>query len=828
MMKSLKIIILIFVISLNTFSKEVNNNFYSSSNILQMLEKLDVFGKVLYIAAHPDDENTRLIAYLANEKKYETAYLSATRGGGGQNFIGTHLKENLGLIRTHELLQARNIDRGIQFFTSAVDFGYSKGPDETLEFWDEDKILYDFVWIIRKFRPDVLVTRFNQTPGITHGHHTASAILAQKAFNISGDPAIYPDQLKFVKPWKSKRIFWNTSSRFFNLDSYDNDKMLKVDVGLFNNYLGKSYNEIASESRSMHKSQAFGALRRRGSEIELFVQTQGSVAENDMMEGIVTSWERVKPHDALKEYIQKTKDSFDIRHPYKITSYLTGAYKELNRVTDRHWREIKKNEIRNLIKASSGLFFESLSDVEIAPPGEDISISFEAINRSPNNIKLKKIVLLDEEIIIDEVLQDNKLFTKSISFKVPEDLNSSEKYWLINRPSFGTYSIDNLNELGAPDNISEFNSKFYFSIDGQEVVFSSPLENKTNNPTKGDDYKTFSIGNPIYINPKNNMELFVNSNKKQVEVEVISGKDEVSADISIKTPEGIKYSPESHTVKFTKKGEKKILKFEIDLSGGRESQYEITYEANHENSSYSRGIDLINYDHIPLQTRFPSSSVSLKKFSLNSNSKKIAYLMGSGDLVPQSLDLVGYNVDVLEKKDINFNTLKNYDALVFGVRAFNIDKSLTQLKTEVMRYIEDGGNVILQYNTSSRWNSLDLNDFLPHKLQISRNRVSEEDALVRIINPKHPALNTPNKVSMDDFEGWVQERGLYFPNEWSENYKTLISSNDTGEGPNDGGILISKIGKGHFVYTSYSWFRQLPAGVPGAYKIFSNLLSLGK
>ena len=202
--------------------------------------------------------------------------------------------------------------------------------------------------------------------------------------------------------------------------------------------------------------------------------------------------------------------------------------------------------------------------------------------------------------------------------------------------------------------------------------------------------------------------------------------------------------------------------------------------------------------------------------------------MGSGDLVPQSLNLVGYSVDVLEKTDINFNTLKNYDALVFGVRAFNIDRSLTQLKSEVMRYIEYGGNVIVQYNTSSRWNNLDLNDFLPHKLQISRNRVSEEDALVSIINPKHPALNTPNKVSNYDFDGWVQERGLYFPNEWSENYETLISSNDKGEGPNDGGILISEIGKGHFIYTSYSWFRQLPAGVPGAYKIFSNLLSLGK
>ena len=827
-MRFFKIFFLTLIIPFNLFSSQENIKFYSSSNIIQMLDKLDVFGKVLYIAAHPDDENTRLITYLANEKKYETAYLSATRGGGGQNFIGTHLKENLGLIRTQELLKAREIDGGIQFFTSAVDFGYSKGPVESLEFWDEDKMLYDFVWIIRKFRPDILITRFNQTPGITHGHHTASAILAQKAFNMSGDPDVYPDQLKLVKPWKPQRIFWNTSSRFFNLDKYDKDKMLKVDVGIYNGLIGKSYNEIASESRSMHKSQAFGALRRRGSEIELFVHTQGKTAKSDMMEGIDTSWGRVRPHDTLKELIRQSKDSFDIRKPHKITSYLAGAYKELNRITDRHWREIKKKEIKNLIKATTGLFFESLSDVEIAAAGDDIKINFEAINRSPVDINLKKIVLLDNEIPINYSLINNQFFRKEISFSVPDDLKISEKYWLVNKPSFGTYSIDDLKDLGAPDNSSAFISKFYFEIEGHEVTYSSPLENKTNNPTKGDDYKTFSVGNPIYINPKNEMELFVNSNKKDIEIEVIAGKDNYSSNITIDAPAGVKYSPEFHAVSFERKGEKKTLKFEIDLSGQKDTNYDIKFRASDENKSYNRGIDFINYDHIPLQTRFPESSVSIKKFNLNSKSKKIAYLMGPGDLVPQSLGLVGYQVDLLTNEQINLKTLRKYDALIFGVRAFNVDKSLTQLKPQIMSYIEEGGNVIVQYNTSSRWNNLDLNSFLPHNLNISRNRVSEENAPVTILNANHPALNTPNKISLDDFDGWVQERGLYFPNEWSVNYETLITSNDKGEKPNDGGILISKIGKGHFVYTSYSWFRQLPAGVPGAYKIFSNLLSLGK
>ena len=827
-MKFFKIGFLSIFIPLNLFSNQENIKFYSSSNIIQMLDKLDVFGKVLYIAAHPDDENTRLITYLANEKKYETAYLSATRGGGGQNFIGTHLKENLGLIRTQELLKAREIDGGIQFFTSAVDFGYSKGPVESLDFWDEERMLYDFVWIIRKFRPDILITRFNQTPGITHGHHTASAILAEKAFNMSGDPEVYPDQLKLFKPWKPQRIFWNTSSRFFNLDKYDRDKMLKVDVGIFNNLIGKSYNEIASESRSMHKSQAFGALRRRGSEIELFVHTQGKMAKNDMMEGIDTSWERVSPHDRLKDLIKQSKDSFDIRKPYMITPYLAGAYRELNEITDIHWRDIKKKEIKNLIKASTGLFFESLSGVKIASPGDNIKINFEAINRSPIDINLKKIVLLDKEILINDSLINNQLFRKEISFTVPDDSKISEKYWLVNQPSFGTYSIDDLKDLGAPDNSSDFISEFYFEIEGQEFIYSSPLQNKTNNPTKGDDYSTFSVGNPIYLNPKNKMELFVNTDKKQIEVEVIAGKNNFSANLLIDVPDGVKYSPESHSLSFSKKGERKSYKFDIDLSTGKKNEYEILFKATRDSQSFSRGIEEISYDHIPLQRRFPKSLVSLKKFNLNSKSKKIAYLMGPGDLVPESLRLVGYQVDVLDRDEINFLNLINYDALIFGVRAFNVDKTLLQIKPDIISYLEQGGNVIVQYNTSSRWSSLDLNNFLPQNLNISRNRVSEENAPVTIINPKHPALNTPNKILLTDFDGWVQERGLYFPNEWSNNYQTLITSNDRGEKPNDGGILIAKVGKGNFVYTSYSWFRQLPAGVSGAYKIFSNLLSLGK
>ena len=817
------LIILFYFISNQILSQ--SNNFYSASNISSMLEKLDVFGKVLYIAAHPDDENTRLIAYLANEKKYETAYLSATRGGGGQNFLGTHLKDNLGLIRTQELLEARKIDGGQQFFTSAIDFGYSKEPIETLNFWNEEKILSDFVWIIRKFRPDIIITRFNQTPYITHGHHTASTMLADKAFNLAGDPSAFPEQLKHVKIWKPKRLMWNTSRRFFNLDDYDIDKMIKIDVGVYNNKIGKSYNEIASESRSMHKSQAFGSLRRRGSEVELIVHTQGVKAENDIMDGVDTSWDRIKPNDALKSYLRQAKDSFNIDKPYQIIDYLSLAYRELNRVFDRDWRSIKKNEIKNLIKASSGLFFEALSNVELASYGEEVKIKFDVINRSPYPIKLDKIQLNEKEFIIDDSLKNNKLFSVEKSFQLPLEHEVSEKYWLKNPSEFGSYNIDDQKLITEPDNKPVLEAKFIFKVNGQQISYISPVTYKLNSPINGDEYRPFNIGNPIYLNPKNDLEYLVNTNKKNLEVEVISGANNISARIYLDAPEGTKVDPEFYDINFKNNNEKKLLNFNVSLSDNKNSINKVSYNAKIDDKIFSRGINKIIYSHISHQTRFPKSEVSLIKFDLNVKAKNIAYIMGSGDKIPESLSLVGYKVDLFDKNDINIDNLKDYDALIVGVRAFNSDKSLLDIKPQLMNFMESGGNVIIQYNTSR---NLDVNKFSPYPFTLSRNRVSQENAPVRIINSKHPALNYPNKISLEDFNGWVQERGLYFPNSWSNDFETIISSNDKGESPNNGGILISKVGEGYFVYTSYSWFRQLPAGVSGAYKIFTNLISLGK
>ena len=817
-------VILFFLVCLNFNIYSQSDNFYSSSSILSKLEKLNTLGKVLYVAAHPDDENTRLITYLSNEKNYETAYLSLTRGDGGQNLIGKDLKENLGLIRTQELLEARKIDGGIQLFTSAIDFGYSKTSKESLEFWDEDQILYELVWIIRKFKPDVIITRFNQTSGITHGHHTASSILANKAFLISGNPDIYPDQLEYLETWKAKRIFWNTSTRFFDLSKYSDDEILKIDVGLYNKILGKSYNEISSESRSMHKSQGFGSLKRRGSEKELFILTQGEKYNDDLMDGIITSWDRVGNNEDINEYIKKLINEFDPKNPHKIVNKLSTLYQKVSKINDDHWKDIKLNEIKNLIKACLGLFFESLSNVPISSSGENIQINFEAINRSSLKIKLKKISIFDEDFLIEKELFNNEFFRYSKTIKIPESNNFTEKYWLINKPSYGNYNVDDQNLIGNPDNDFPVKTNFIFSINDIDLLYSTPLLNKKNNPTKGDDYKIFNVGIPIYLNPKRNNELVVNSSNKTIEVEVVSGKENLNANVFLDVPENIEYEPKSFDLSFKNVNEKKIVQFNLTLPQKNSLKEKVTVKAKYNDKYYERGIKEINYDHIIQQVRFPLSEINITKFNIKKKGKNIAYFMGSGDNIPNFLSLIGYNVDLLTLDQLRLDILSNYDALIIGIRAYNVNEKLSEKTKEIHNYVRNGGNVIVQYNTSR---GINVDDFAPYNFTISRNRTSQENSNVDILNKNHVALNFPNKIELKDFDNWVQERGLYFPTNWSDNYETLISSNDSGEKPNHGGILISKMGKGNYIYTSYSWFRQLPSGVGGAYKLFVNLISLG-
>ena len=799
---------------------------YSSADIAQALQRLKVLGTVLYVAAHPDDENTRLITFLENERMYRTGYLSLTRGDGGQNLVGPEIREKLGIIRTQELLQARSVDGGEQFFSRANDFGYSKHPDETFEKWERDQVLGDVVYVIRTFKPDVIITRFNTEPGTTHGHHTASAILAAEAFEAAADPKRFPSQLLTTETWQPERLLWNTSSWFYqNKEDFDTSNLIKVDVGLYNPYLGKSYTEIAAESRSMHKSQGFGTALQRGSSIEYLQPEKGSIPKSEIFEGINTSWSRVEGGAKIEKMVSAAIASFQAKKPSAIVPELLDIYKAVESMPDHPYKEPKMQELKELIKACLGLYLEVAAHESYAAPGDSLILQLEAINRSPVQVQLKRICLLngEKQIELNRKLPENKKVMEQVLLQLPDSMPISQPYWLMEEQEEGMFKIQDEKNIGKAQNEPVLEPKLSVLVEGVSLEFHLPVLFKFTEPSEGEIYQPFSIVPPVAVNPKNNKLLFTGKEPKELVVEVLAGTDSVEGTLSLDIPKNWKAEPAQIPFKFLIKGESKLFRFQLTAPKGSEEDW-AEVKATYAGEEYSRGLEFIRYPHIPTQVYLPEAKVKLVKMDLAKRGKKIAYLMGAGDEVAESLQQIGYDVDILLPSELELNRLKAYDAIILGVRALNTVPELKFRKHVLEQYARRGGTVVMQYNTSF---GLVDDDFAPYKLKLSRKRGTEEDAPITMLKPEHPVFQVPNKITEKDFEGWVQERGLYFAESWDKEWTPLLASYDQGEEPLPGGLLIAKVGDGYFVYTSYSWFRQLPAGVPGAFRIFVNLLSLG-
>ncbi len=792
----------------------------------QMLEKLDVLGTVLYVAAHPDDENTSLITYFANEKHMRTAYLSATRGDGGQNLIGPEIREELGLIRTQELLAARRTDGGQQFFSRANDFGYSKHPDETFTIWNKDEVLADFVWVFRKFRPDIVVTRFTTVPGVTHGHHTASAILANEAFKLSGDPNAYPDQLDFVEPWQPTRIFWNASWWYFRNtgQKMDTTGLATVNIGKYNPRLGKSYTEISSLSRSMHKSQGFGSTGRRGDAIEYLVHSNGEEGE-EVLDGIQTTWDRVEGGEEVSFLIQKMKEEFDPSNPSELLPTLLLTRRAIGKIEDEFWKRIKLLEIEDLIKAVSGLYVELVASENSYVPGDSIQISLEIVNRSSINMKAERVKLNHwiNEFELSSPLANNKKFTTSMNLKLPGGIAFSTPYWLRREATLGMYTVEDQEQRGKPENDPALSGTVTISVDGEEITLNIPIVFKRNDPVEGEVYEPIAISPPVMANLSSKVLVFGDGNSKMVDVRVIAGRKNANGTLSLEAPKGWNVSPETIDYSLMQKGEEHLYSFEI-TPPKKASDGKITIALTYDDRVYTKGYSSISYDHIPKQNIYSEASSRVVRLDLEKRGDLIGYIEGAGDAIPENLTQIGYTVEYLEKDDVTSENLKKYDAIILGVRALNTVPWLAYKNTELFKYVEEGGTLINQYNTSHR---LVTKDIAPFDLKLSRDRVTVEEAPVEILAKQHPAILGPNKITNSDFKNWVQERGLYFPDEWSDEFTPILSSNDPGETPKKGGLLVAEYGQGHYVYSGYSWFRNLPAGVPGAYRLFVNLISLG-
>ncbi|WP_338813151.1 PIG-L family deacetylase [Bernardetia sp. Wsw4-3y2] len=826
----------------------------SAGEALQKIEHLQTTGSILYIAAHPDDENTRLITHFAQEKGYRTAYLSLTRGDGGQNLIGEQVREGLGIIRTNELLAARNTDGGTQFFSRANDFGYSKTPEETFNIWDKKQVLADAVWAIRKFRPDILITRFSPTLGGTHGHHTASAQIAMEAYDAAADPKQFPEQLKYVEVWQAKRIFWNTSSWFFSRNGMEmsKDSTMTIEIGGYDAVLGKSYNEIAAQSRSQHKSQGFGSAGFRGQQTEYLQILKGDLPEKNAFKGVTTDWSRIKGSEKFVTLIQKLKKEYNPAKPQNSFNLVIEAYKEVNKLEKNPITENAKKILTELIFTTGGLFAEAITDNSQVANGDSLKMELNFIKRFDVPIEVTTVMLLTENLqgktdlqpfhfnAYNTSIKTNELNTFSKTIQV-ENIKNSNPYWLNENQTTGMYSVDNQELRGLPSNPANLKLSVTLKVENQELSFDLPIQHKYTDPVKGEKYAPLLVVPKVTARFLDDVIIFADNKPKKVKLELLSNTDNsVFGKINIvsekQSPQAVEAkqiyftpSPSNADFSFTKKGETKIIEIEITPPTTNQNNaflVELNYneeEGKISKTEFAKSMEKIDYDHIPYQAMFPNAKVRLMRAELEKKGERIGYILGAGDYVPKALEQIGYQVDIIEAKNLGTTDLSVYDAVLTGIRAFNIQEELAIYLPKLHKYVEDGGNLIVQYNTSHR---LVSNEIGVYPFHISRERVTQEDAPVVFELPNHPILNTPNKITPLDFEGWTQERGLYFADTWDEHFEAPISSFDTGEEAQKGSILIAKYGKGNFAYTGISWFRQLPEGVTGAYRLLVNLISL--
>jgi LmbE family N-acetylglucosaminyl deacetylase len=823
-----KIVMLVFISCLLITNSVAQNN-YASSDIFLGLRKLNVLGTVLYVAAHPDDENTRLLTYFSKDKLYRTGYLSITRGDGGQNLIGDEQGVELGLIRTQELLSARRMDGAEQFFTRAFDFGYSKTPQETFAKWDKEKILADVVWVIRKFQPDVIITRFPSTGEGGHGHHTASAILANEAFTIAADPTRFPEQLKWVEPWQAKRIVWN-SFNFGGNNTQRNDQF-KFDVGGYNPVLGKSYGEIAAESRSQHKSQGFGVPRTRGEALEYFSPTGGDAVTTDLFENVVINWQKIRGAESVNQLIQSAINSFDFLQPQKSVPSLVQIYKALVNLPAGNWRNTKMAETKNLIEAASGLWIESFTQQQYAVQGDSLRINSILNNRLGVNANLNRVLFDGFDSSIQTQLFSNKNLVFNKTVLIPENKALTQPYWIKEKMNEGYFTVTDQTLIGEPDVQPSIIATYELVIEGEKFSFSKPVRYKFTDPVKGEVYQPITVLPPLSVNTNPSLVIIKKNNPEQSNILITAKANKgiryKKTEVSLRLPR-VELLSVIDTGKVFSKNEVKQYDFPIKPLRILKEEFAYPFVKLDTNSQQAfLALSTINYDHIPSINYFYADAIKFLPIDLKTEGKKIGYIVGAGDKVPEALDQMGFDVTFLTDKELARNKLKEFAAIISGVRAYNTNEWLNKYYEKLMKYVAEGGNLIVQYNTSNQIGPV-RSKIGPYSFTISRNRITDENATVEFLKPAHSVLNYPNKITDQDFKGWVQERSIYHATELDKKFETILRMNDPGEKPEDGSLVIAPYGKGFFAYTGLVFFRELPAGVPGAYRLLANLIALNQ
>jgi LmbE family N-acetylglucosaminyl deacetylase len=789
----------------------------SGPAILHELRCFREMGSVLYVAAHPDDENTMLITYLARGRNYRTAYLSLTRGDGGQNVLGPEFGEQLGVIRTQELLAARRIDGGQQFFSRAIDFGFSKDYRETLRIWDHQEVVSDIVRVIRTFRPDVIITRFSTQPGGTHGHHTASAVLALEAFKLAGDPAAFPEQLPKLTPWQPKRILMNGRG--------SGDDSLKIEVNGKDSVTEESFAVIAGRSRAMHKTQGFGNFGGGGggARSESFQLLAGAPASKDILDGVDTTWGRIPDGAEVGKLADEIIAQFDSQKPVASVPALLKLRNLLSHLPADPIVDEKRKQLDHILQECLALEVEtSIPQAEVVP-GETLKMHHRATVGSSVPVRWVGVRYpsIKKELTEPLNLQPNQPALRDSGQGLPANTPFSQPYWLREAPAIGMFRVADASLIGRPENPPAFPIEQIFEVGGQTLVIrDEPLQTET--------HRRLDVIPPVTLKFDSDVDLFTPGSSREVNIEVTAFRAGKVGTLKLSAPADWTITPDAQTLPWMEVGAKRRFTFKVTAPANAATATAASFGAEVQigKTVYSKERVELSYKHVPVQLLQPPARIKAVSLELATRGKNIGYVPGAGDSVAEGLEQMGYNVTRLTGSDLTTNRLKDFDAVVIGIRAFNVRTDLVAQLPALFAFVEAGGNVVVQYNRPG--GDLKTEQLAPYSLKLSQERVTDEDAPVSLLATNHPVLNTPNKITDADFKGWVQERGVYFPNQWDDHFTPVLACNDPGESPKTGSLLIAPYGKGYFVYTGLAFFRQLPAGVPGAYRLFANLVSLGK
>lgn len=816
MRKTLALAFGIFLSAISSNAQQVRPA--NSGTIYHELRQLNNLVNVLYVAAHPDDENTRLLAYLVNDRHMRTGYLSLTRGDGGQNLLGSEQNEALGLIRTHELMEARKIDGAEQFFTRAVDFGFSKSYQETFKHWPKNIITEDAIWVMRKFRPDVVICRFPPDTNAGHGQHAASAIVAEEAFKSAGKVE-YTDHFRFYPAWQPKRLLFN-SFRFGSRNTTSEDQY-KMQVGQYVPWLGMGVGELAGQSRSVHKSQGAGTPSVPGVQTEYFKLVAGEPFRNSIFDGIDTTWKRVGRPD-IGDSISRIIARYDFNRPDLSIPALLAVRKKIAGVKDEYWRGEKLKAIDKVIMDCAGIMAELTTKQPVAARGEELPFTLRVIARSATPVRIKKIGWTAGDSSLDLRLGADSLVSIDHNEKIPVFAKLTQPYWLQFASANSIYYMPIDTSAGLPESPNELLLPLSLTIGGESFTMQVPLSYKKLDPVKGDVVEQLRIMPTLTVeftdkiimakedgSCKVNARLHAYNNIEYLGVRMMSD----GAGLMMEMPLSLK------------KGTDTLISFEVPAGRGPKPEKDL-YIAPLVALQDVNTLNLIQYDHLPTLQYFTKPYTRIVAPSWKCSVKKIGYLEGAGDKVPEILRQAGLEVDILKDEELSSaEKLMKYDAILTGVRAANAEKRMALWMPVLLKYAENGGTLVMQYNTA---NELVTKNLGPYPFTVSTKRVTEEDAEMVLLNPGHRLLNYPNKIEKADFDGWVQERGLYFATSWDDRYTTLFSAHDEGEEPLAGSTLYAQVGKGHYVYTSLSFFRQLPAANKGAIRLLMNMLSVGK